>query len=67
MPEATSKARRRWFQFRLGAMLFAVTLLGVLAWGAREHRERKRLEEIVRAQRVDIQRRQLLSFPPQWR
>ncbi|HEY1600539.1 MAG TPA: hypothetical protein VGG64_13110 [Pirellulales bacterium] len=67
MAESTPKPRRRWFQFRLGAMLFAVTLLGVLAWGAGEHRERKRLEEVVRAQRVDIQRRQLLSYPPQRR
>jgi flagellar biogenesis protein FliO len=57
--------RRRWFRFSLGAMLLVISLIAVAAWGVKEHRERVRLEEIVRVQRVAEQRRQLLQYIPQ--
>ena len=59
--------RRRWFRFSLGAMLLATSLITVAVWGVHEHRERIRLEEIVRTQRAAEQRRQLLQYIPQQR
>jgi hypothetical protein len=62
-----SPTRRRWFQFGMGTMLLAVSLVAVTAWGTREYRERRRLEEVVRSHRAEIQRQQLLRYPPQLR
>jgi hypothetical protein len=58
---------RRWFSFSLRSMLLSMCLIALAVWGVREHRERVRLEEIVRTQRAAEQRRQLLQYIPQQR
>ncbi len=48
-------------------LVYFMALVALTAWGTREYRERKRLEEVVRVQRAELQRNQLLQYPPQLR
>jgi hypothetical protein len=47
-PQQIPPSRRLWLRFSLLGMLLMTSLIAVAIWAVREHRERIRLEEVVR-------------------